>query len=258
MADSKEYVKLWVSYESYFEAYSAAEVGRLVLAMMKYRVSGVEPEFSGSERFIWPAIRRDIDESLAAQEAIAAVSRENGKKGGRPPKSANPSGYQENPENLAGFEETQKRHGQGQGQGKGQGQGNNIPSPPLPPTGKAADVIADYLNRINASASQTTIDELKSYAESMGPDVCKRAFDIALDSKKASWPYIRAILQDKQARGVKCLADWDELDARRQENKPRRQNLQPACDRTAPDKRAVEDMERTRRLLMKMREEDST
>lgn len=130
-------------------------------------------------------------------------------------------------------------------------------SPPLPPTGKAAAVIADYLNRINASASQTTIDELKGYAESMGPDVCKRAFDIALDSKKASWPYIRAILQDKQARGVKCLADWDELDARREESKPRRQNLQPACDRTAPDKRAVEDMARMRRMLAEMREEES-
>ena len=258
MADSKEYVKLWVSYESYFEAFSDAEVGRLVRAMMNYRVSREEPKFSGNERFIWPAIRRDIDESLAAQEAMAAASRENGKKGGRPPKPHQKDGFNENQENQAGFFETQERHGKGQGQGQGKGQGNNIPSPPLPPTGKAAAVIADYLNRINASASQSTIDKLKGYAESMGPDVCKRAFDIALDSKKASWPYIQAILQDKQARGVKCLADWDELDARREESKPRRQNLQPACDRTAPDKRAVEDMERTRRLLMKMREEDST
>lgn len=32
MGDKKEYVKLWLSYRSYFEAYSAAEVGRLVLA----------------------------------------------------------------------------------------------------------------------------------------------------------------------------------------------------------------------------------
>ena len=118
-------------------------------------------------------------------------------------------------------------------------------------------VVSDYLSRINASASQDTIDELKAYAESMGPDVCKRAFDIALDSKKASWPYIRAILQDKQARGVKCLADWDELDARRQENKPRRQNLQPACDRTAPDPKAQEDMARMRRMLEKMREDEN-
>lgn len=84
MGDKKEYVKLWLSYRSYFEAYSAAEVGRLVLAAMDYRESGAEPEFSGSERFIWPAIRRDIDESVAAQKAISASRSEAGKQGGRP------------------------------------------------------------------------------------------------------------------------------------------------------------------------------
>ena len=84
MGDKKEYVKLWLSYRSYFEAYSAAEVGRLVLAAMDYRESGAEPEFSGSERFIWPAIRRDIDECVAAQKAISAARSEAGKQGGRP------------------------------------------------------------------------------------------------------------------------------------------------------------------------------
>ena len=84
MGEKKEYVKLWLSYRSYFEAYSAAEVGRLVLAAMDYRESGAEPEFSGSERFIWPAIRRDIDESVAAQKAISASRSKAGKQGGRP------------------------------------------------------------------------------------------------------------------------------------------------------------------------------
>lgn len=84
MGDKKEYVKLWLSYRSYFEAYSAAEVGRLVLAAMDYRESGAEPEFSGSERFIWPAIRRDIDESVAAQKSVSASRSEAGKQGGRP------------------------------------------------------------------------------------------------------------------------------------------------------------------------------
>lgn len=84
MGEKKEYVKLWLSYRSYFEAYSAAEVGRLVLAAMDYRESGAEPEFSGSERFIWPAIRRDIDESVAAQKAVSASRSEAGKQGGRP------------------------------------------------------------------------------------------------------------------------------------------------------------------------------
>lgn len=119
MLEKKEYVKLWVSYESYFEAYSAAEVGRLVLAMIKYRMSGVEPEFSGSERFIWPAIKRDLDESLKAQEAAAEVHRENGKKGGRPPKPNKPDVFSENQKNQIGFSESEKSHGQGQGQGKG-------------------------------------------------------------------------------------------------------------------------------------------
>lgn len=76
---AKEYIKLWDSYESYFESYSAAEVGRLVLAMMKYKSQGVEPEFSGSEKFIWPAIRRDID----LDREYTEKKQISGKKGGK-------------------------------------------------------------------------------------------------------------------------------------------------------------------------------
>lgn len=82
-----------------------------------------------------------------------------------------------------------------------------------------AAVLADYLNRINPTASPTSLEELASYAEDMGPDVCKRAFDIALDNKKTTWPYIRAILRDKLQRGVKCLADWDALEEEREKSK---------------------------------------
>lgn len=108
----------------------------------------------------------------------------------------------------------------------GNGNGNNkreegfislgeVPTTPQSPPSPVAEVLADYLNRINAAASQTCLDELRGFAETVGPEVCKRAFDIALDSKKATWPYIRAILRDKANRGVKCLADWDALDVRR-------------------------------------------
>lgn len=129
MPDKKEYVKLWISYKNYFEAYSAAEVGRLVLAMIEYRESGASPEFSGSERFIWPAIRRDIDESIKAQESAAEANRENGKKGGRPKK---PNETEENQKNQNGFLESEKSHGQGQRtKDKDNGHNNN----PLPPKG---------------------------------------------------------------------------------------------------------------------------
>ena len=136
MPDKKEYVKLWISYKNYFEAYSAAEVGRLVLAMIEYRESGASPEFSGSERFIWPAIRRDIDESIKAQESAAESHRECGRLGGRPRKA---NETEENQENQNGFSESKKSYGQGQRtKDKDKGHNNN----PLPPKG-AFEVFAE-------------------------------------------------------------------------------------------------------------------
>lgn len=75
-----------------------------------------------------------------------------------------------------------------------------------------AAAIFAYREKINPTPSQTCLAELESFAETMGIECCMRAFDIALDNKKTAWSYIRAILQDKQHRGVKCLADWDALE----------------------------------------------
>ena len=157
MADKKEYVKLWLSYASYFEALGDVEVGRLVRAMITYRASREEPKFNGNERFIWPAIKRDIDESIAAQEVAANAYRENGKKGGRPPK---PNWNLENQKNQSGFSETKKTYGQGQGQGhrskvKGHGQ-DNSPNP---------------LQGIPHRFVQPTVDEVRSYCQERGNDV---------------------------------------------------------------------------------------
>ena len=129
MSAKKEYVKLWLSYETYFEPYTPEEIGNLVLAMLRYKDTGEEPVFQGNERFIWSAVRRDIDEAQEAQEAVADRARENGKGGGRPRKASPETQADENP---AGFSETQKTtrtkdkdkdngHSQCQGQGEGQG-----------------------------------------------------------------------------------------------------------------------------------------
>lgn len=130
MEDKKEYIKLWLSYECYFEPYSDVEVGRLVRAMIKYKSSGEEPGFNGNERYIWPAIRREIDEASAAQEAKANANRENGKKGGRPKKT---EGLKNNPENPMGFSETQKTQ---RTRKKDKDIDNvNVNNPPIPPLG---------------------------------------------------------------------------------------------------------------------------
>lgn len=102
--------------------------------------------------------------------------------------------------------------------------GGNTKSPAAaagvsPLSSTVAMVQADYLNRVNASASPASLDELAGFVEAMGPDCCRRAFDIALDERITRWSYIRGILQDKQQRGVKCLADWDALDGQRQKKR---------------------------------------
>ena len=84
--------------------------------------------------------------------------------------------------------------------------GGNTKSPAAaagvsPLSSAVAMVQADYLNRVNAAASPASLDELAGFVEAMGPS------------------YIRGILQDKQQRGVKCLADWDALDGQRQKKR---------------------------------------
>ena len=81
---ANEYVKLWLSYEAYFQPLSDAEVGRLARAMLQFKSHGVEPVFSGNERFVWPAIKRDLEQAISARESFLEKQRENGKKGGRP------------------------------------------------------------------------------------------------------------------------------------------------------------------------------
>lgn len=67
---ANEYVKLWLSYEAYFQPLGDAEVGRLVLGMMKYKSQGVEPVFAGNERFVWPAIKADIAPDMSEVPAV--------------------------------------------------------------------------------------------------------------------------------------------------------------------------------------------
>lgn len=124
-------------------------------------------------------------------------------------------------------------------------------------TPAAAAVVADYLNRVNASASDLALEELRSFADTLGEAVCKRAMDIALDEKKATWSYIRAILRDKSARGVKSLADWDALEAVRPKGPPGPKNApvpMPGQPGEA-DRRAREDMEQLRAMMQREREE---
>lgn len=162
MAESKEYVKLWLSYEDYFREYDDESIGTIVRAMLAYRKTRDQPQFDGPERFIWPAIQRDIDESIKAREAAAGAYRENGKKGGRPSKAVSFSGTKENQKNQSGFSETKKSQGQGQGQGQG-----HIP-PKSPYTGDAFERFwSVYPRKIGKQSAKRAFERVKVPLETL-------------------------------------------------------------------------------------------
>lgn len=76
------YLKIWTNFREVIDPLNDGERGRLFTAMLEYAELGTLPEFKGNERFIWPSAKQAIDR--AAEKAV--ILRQNGAKGGRPPK----------------------------------------------------------------------------------------------------------------------------------------------------------------------------
>ena len=90
-----EYLKITPEIMTKISEYDQEQQGRLMLAMIAYALDGVEPEFDGMEKFVWPTLKMDIDRCAASVEKQSA----NGSKGGRPGKSqTKPTETQKNPE----------------------------------------------------------------------------------------------------------------------------------------------------------------
>ena len=205
------YIKLFLDYLDAVEPLGDAERGRLFTALMQYARTGEAPQLSGNERFLFPMMRAQIDRDSAEYKDYCEKQAENGKKGGRPKKPKNPP-FSGKPT------ASQKSQDKDKDEDKDGGKDNT------PARGPAvAAVMSAYQDKINPQLSERSRDELAGFVQAMGAEVCLRAIDTALDAKKANWPYVRAILQAKQASGVRCLADWDELEANRGKKQERQQ-----------------------------------
>lgn len=193
-------------YRSYYEALKhlpKRDRADVLMAVIGYALDEEVPKLSGVPLSVFTLIRPTLDSgrNKARNRVI--------KRGTKQEQTDNKS-EQTCKEKEGEVEREKEREGECEVEGD-----SPLVTPPAPPTNETAAVLSDYLNRVNPAASPASLDELKGYAEEMGKDVCIRAIDIALDSKKANWPYIRAILRDKLRRGVKCLADWDALEEQR-------------------------------------------
>lgn len=93
-----------------------------------------------------------------------------------------------------------------------------------------SSVMTAYMDRINPTPSQTSMDELKNYVEQLGAAVCIRSIEIAQDERKTSWSYIRGILRNWTSKGVTCLADVEALDTAHRRTGKGAKTIQPGAD----------------------------
>lgn len=68
MANAKA-LFLYLDYLELFEGFTMEQRGRLVTAMLEYVTRGAIPDFDGPERYVWPALRGQIDRDTAKYEA---------------------------------------------------------------------------------------------------------------------------------------------------------------------------------------------
>ena len=207
-------------YRSYYEALRtlpAKDFKVAVLAICAYAIDEEVPDLSGVPNSVFTLIRPTLDSGRNK-----AANRLKKQKTNQEQTDNKPEQTRKEKEGEGEREEESEREGENDMLKILPPGGGNTKSPAAaagvsPLSSAVAMVQADYLNRVNAAASPASLDELAGFVEAMGPDCCRRAFDIALDERITRWSYIRGILQDKQQRGVKCLADWDALDNRRRD-----------------------------------------
>jgi hypothetical protein len=182
MADT--YIKIWDTYESYFEPLSAAEVGRLVLAMMKYKSSGTEPELIGNERYVWPAIKRDLIKDAEYIEG----KRISGKAGGESKRKQN--------EANASKTKLEKE--------KEKDKISSSSCDETTTTKPVEDVFRENIGKLGVAGKKA----LAEYVERMGDELVLAVIEKCSDLGGSTWAYVRKALDEAESLGCKTADDY--------------------------------------------------
>ena len=197
---AKEYVKLWDSYAAYFEPLSEAEVGRLVLAMLKYKSTGTAPELKGNERFVWPAVQRDIDAAIEAQNALSSTRSSAGKRGGRPKsicfsEKAN--------ESKCFLEKAKKAMDKVKDKDKDK---DSIAAEAATGAREREEALSDCIRCYEGNIGpipRYVADDMLVRLESVSPDLICAAIEEAAQNGARSWKYVKAILARCEQTGIR-------------------------------------------------------
>jgi hypothetical protein len=188
MADT--YIKIWDTYESYFEPLSAAEVGRLVLAMMKYKSSGTEPELNGNERYVWPAVKRDLDKDAEYIEG----KRISGKAGGSSSKR------KQNEANVSKAKLEKEKE-------KEKDKISSSSCDETTTTKPIEDVFRENIGKLGATGQKA----LAEYVERMGDELVLAVIGKCSDLGGSTWAYVRKALDEAESLGCKTADDYRQV-----------------------------------------------
>ena len=221
--------KQFTFYRSFYEAVNLLpkkEQAAVLLAICAYALDGKEPSLSGTSAAIFSLVKPNLDASKRKAES--------GKNGGANRKQTESKTEANGKQTESKTEANRKRESEKEKENEIENEIEVEVENECYKGNTLGTVMTAYLEKVNPMASKSCLDELKGFVEEMGSECCLRAIDIALDAKKTSWSYIRAILRDKLSNGVKCLADWDALEEKRAAKKGK-----PSAD----GKRTVSDFE---------------
>ena len=214
----------WPFYHSYtkkMEKLSDQEVGRVVRALTEYSQTGIAPELAGRDAVAFDFIADDIDRSKAAYEAKCAQNRLNRTTVDdrqRPLTTVDDRGR---PSTTVDDRDKNKS----EYKRKSEYESKEI-IPPAPPGAPAREEPVDpelgkamrfYMDRINAAPSPAILTDIQeALRQKLDADVVIHAMSIAVDERKTSWSYIRAILKRYAAEGLTTLALVQESEQRRE------------------------------------------
>lgn len=199
---AKEYVKLWDSYAAYFEPLSEAEVGRLVLAMLKYKSTGTAPELKGNERFVWPAVQRDIDAAIEAQNALSSTRSSAGKRGGRPKSIC----FSEKANESKCFSEKAKK-AMDKDKDKDKVKDKvSVAAEAATGAREREEALSDCIRCYEGNIGpipRYVADDMLVRLESVSPDLICAAIEEAAQNGARSWKYVKAILARCEQTGIR-------------------------------------------------------
>lgn len=108
MSEKSSFI-LYFGYRKHLSLLSNEEIGKLLMALFDYAENGQVPDLTGATAMAFSFIKDQMDRDVSKYEAVCERNRQNGAKGGRPPKTKESENNPKKPKITERFSEKPKK-----------------------------------------------------------------------------------------------------------------------------------------------------